>query len=142
MRAVQIEVARKSEASRSSRCYAFRLARVLPFVAVVAIFAGTLLQAHWTGSMESCTRATDYDSSTFQAGHASMRWIPPSIRCRFESTVGDPESARALPSVDEGHFAWFGVTIALMVTFAPSLVFACIRFDAANCSRRGVALKP
>jgi hypothetical protein len=126
MRSVMMEVARReSEAPRGPGHQLLRVTGVLLLVAVVAIFAGTILESRWTGSMESCTRSID--DSTIQDGQASMRWIPPVIHCRFESTVGNAESARALASAEEDHFAWFGVTIALMVSFAPLLVFASIR---------------
>ena len=91
--------------------------------------AGTLAQSRWNSDLSTCSRATDADGSTVQEGKASMRWIPPLIHCRFEGAAGYFEgAAREIPSAEVDHVSFFGVAIAIIVSFALVLAYAIVAF--------------
>ena len=85
---------------------------VLLFVSIAVAYSGTFVQARL--DFPACSRSLDVDGSTTQAGHASMRWVPPAVRCSFPRD----EQFGVSPS-QESHFAIFGV--AVMGIFAAML---------------------
>ncbi|HEV7527195.1 MAG TPA: hypothetical protein VGP92_19725 [Acidimicrobiia bacterium] len=86
---------------------------VLLLVSVAVVYTGTLLEAR---VFPGCSRSLDADSSTTQTGHASMRWVPPAVRCAYPT-----DDFWGVSPAQEAHFAFFGV--ALMGMFAAALTY-------------------